>query len=132
MSDNPSAREARNDEAIRAFLAEFEQREASRLTPYLTDDVTFENYGDAPLQGRSALVSLWAGVFRTFERVRFETLNQAVDGDTVIAEQIHGLALPGRDLAPIRNLAVYELRDGRIAAWRDCTNPAEASRLLGV
>ena len=29
-------------------------------------------------------------------RVRFETLNQAVNGDLVIAGQAHGLALPGK------------------------------------
>ena len=56
-------------------------------------------------------------------RVRFETLNQAVNGDLVIAGQAHGLALPGKPLALVRNLAVYEIREGKIAAWRDYTNP---------
>ena len=130
MSDNPSAREARNDTIVRSFLAEFETRDAARLAPYLTDDVTFESYGDAPIQGREALVSLWAGVFQNFAQVRFETLNQAVAGDVVIAEQVHGLALEGGVLAPIRNLAVYELRDSKIAAWRDYTNPTFAAQLL--
>jgi limonene-1,2-epoxide hydrolase len=54
--------------------------------------------------------------------VRFETLNQAVNGDLVIAGQAHGLALPGKPLAPVRNLAVYEIREGKIAAWRDYAN----------
>ena len=49
---------------------------------------------------------MWADVFPDFGQVRFETLNQAVNGDLVIAEQVHGPALPGKPLAPVRNLAV--------------------------
>jgi limonene-1,2-epoxide hydrolase len=56
----------------------------------------------------------------------------AVSGDLVIAEQIHGLGLPGKQLAAIKNLAVYELRDDKIAAWRDYTNPQKAGQLLGL
>jgi limonene-1,2-epoxide hydrolase len=74
---------------------------------------------------------VWADVFRDFGQVRFETLNQAVNGDLVIAEQVHGPALPGKPLAPVRNLAVYEIREGKIAAWRDYANPQKAGQLLG-
>ena len=55
---------------------------------------------------------------------------ERVNGDLVIAEQVHGLALPGCALAAIKNTAVYEMRDGQIAAWRDYTNPNHARALL--
>lgn len=54
----------------------------------------------------------------------------AVNGDVVIAEQIHGLALTGRRLAPIKNMAVYRLRNGRIIEWRDYTNAEYARGLM--
>ena len=73
---------------------------------------------------------LWAGVFASFEQVAFSTLLQAVDDNIVLEEQIHGLGLPGRDLAPIRNVAVYRVRDGLITEWRDYTNPQHAQTLL--
>jgi limonene-1,2-epoxide hydrolase len=92
----------------------------------------FESYGDPELRGRANVVDMWAGVFRNFAQVKFETVNQAVNGDLVIAEQIHGLSLPGKPLAPIKNVAVYEIRDGKIAAWRDYTNPQKAGQLLGL
>jgi len=69
-------------------------------------------------------------VFDNFEQVKFETVHQAVNGDIVIAEQVHGLGLPGGKLAPVMNMAVYEIRDGKVAAWRDYTNPTYASSLL--
>ena len=132
MPDNPSDREARNDALIREFIAAFEKKDAALLGGYFADDIVFENYGDPALHGRASLVDMWSNVFRNFASVKFETLNQAVSGDVVIAEQVHGLGLPGKPLAPIRNLAVYEIRDDKIAAWRDYTNPKQAGQLLGL
>ena len=64
------------------------------------------------------------------QRVEFSTIHQAVNGDVVLEEQIHGLALPGRPLAPIKNVAVYRVVDGLITEWRDYTNPQFAQTLL--
>ena len=75
---------------------------------------------------------MWADVFRDFGQVRFETLNQAVNGDLVIAELVYSPALPGKPLAPVRNLAVYEIREGKVAASRDYTNPQKAGQFLGL
>jgi limonene-1,2-epoxide hydrolase len=90
----------------------------------------FRDHGDDEIHGREAVVSLWKGIFQSFEQVKFEVVHQAVNGDVVIAEQIHGLALPGGPLAPVMNTAVYEFRDGRITAWRDYGNPDHAYKLL--
>ena len=130
MSDNPSARESNNDSIIRSFVDTFASRNADLLAPFFTDDIVFENYGDPVIHGRPALVKMWAGVFANFVEVKFETVNQAVEGDVVIAEQVHGLGLRAGRLAPIKNLAVYEMRDGKIAAWRDYTNPQKARALF--
>ncbi|TYB54573.1 nuclear transport factor 2 family protein [Nonomuraea sp. PA05] len=119
-----------NGAVVKEFVSLFATMNATRLTPYLDPDIVFENYGDREIRGRDQVISMWAGVFSAMERVEFTTLHQAVNGDVVIAEQIHGLALPGRPLAPIRNMAVYRLRDGRIVEWRDYTNAAYARTLM--
>lgn len=119
-----------NGEIVEEFLSLFAKRDTDQLAPYLHPDVVFEAYGDSPLKGRDAVLALWQGVFRAMGEVRFSTIHQATDGDIVIAEQIHGLGLPGRPLADIRNMAVYRLRDGRIVEWRDYTNPQYAQTLL--
>lgn len=119
-----------NDTLVREFVETFNNKDASRLAPFLHRDVVFRNYGDDEVHGRDRLVALWEGVFRSFEQVKFETVHQVANGDVVMAEQIHGLGLPGRPLAPVMNMAVYEIRDGLIAAWRDYTNPDYARRLL--
>ncbi|MER7505064.1 nuclear transport factor 2 family protein [Nonomuraea pusilla] len=128
MSDNPAAID--NGTIIRDFLGLFAHMDATELAPYLDQDIVFENYGSPVVKGRDLVVSLWAEVFSTLERVEFTTLHQAVNDDIVIAEQIHGLALPDRPLALIKNVAVYRLRDGLIVEWRDYTNPEYARTLL--
>lgn len=119
-----------HSKVIADFLALFAHKDASKLDPYIHPDIVFQNYGDSEIQGRGGVIALWDGVFRTMERVEFTTLHSAVNGDLVIEEQVHGLALPGGKLAPIRNMAVYRLRDGQIIEWRDYTNPEYARSLL--
>jgi limonene-1,2-epoxide hydrolase len=119
-----------NDKLVRDFVAAFNTKNADQLAPFLHEDVTFSNYGDGEVRGRDQVVQVWKGVFSNFEHVEFETVHQAVNGDVVIAEQVHGLALPGGPLAPIMNMAVYEIRNGTIAAWRDYSNPDYARTLL--
>ena len=123
MSKNPG-------EVVTDFVAAFASRDATRLAPFLHADVEFQAYGDAPIKGREAVVALWANVLHSMGDVDFSTVHQAVNGEVVLAEQIHGLALPGRPLAPIRNMAAYRVVDDLILQWRDYTNPEYARTLL--
>ncbi|MEV1159171.1 nuclear transport factor 2 family protein [Micromonospora chokoriensis] len=119
-----------NDTLVREFVEVFNTKDADRLAPYLHPDVVFHAYGDDEVRGRDAVVQVWRGVFEMFAEIQFATVHQAVDRDVVIAEQVHGLGLPGRPVAPVMNMAIYEIRDGKIAAWRDYTNPQYASKLV--
>lgn len=121
-----------NDTLVRDFVEAFNTKDSDQLVPYLHPDVVFHAYGDNEVHGRDAVVAVWKGVFEAFEQIEFATVHQAVNGDVVIAEQVHGLGLPGRKLAPVMNMAVYEIRDGLIAAWRDYSNPAYATELLNA
>ena len=117
-------------EVVTGFVSAFDSRDARQLAPFLHPDVDFQAYGDDIVHGRESVVSVWDNVFRAMEKVEFSTIHQAVNGDIVVEEQIHGLALPGRQLAPIRNMAVYRVKDGQIIEWRDYSNPQYAQTLL--
>ena len=119
-----------NGEIVAEFVALFSQKDADLLAPYMHPDVEFQAYGDSSVRGRDQVLAVWRSVFAQMGQVAFTTLNQAVNGDLVLEEQIHGLGLPGRHLAEIKNVAVYRLRDGQIIEWRDYTNPEYARTLL--
>ncbi|MFI6762576.1 nuclear transport factor 2 family protein [Micromonospora sp. NPDC050417] len=119
-----------NDTLVRNFIEAFAEKKTELLEPFLDENVMFHNYGDKEVHGRDNVLEVWRGVFQSFETVRFETVNQAVNGSIVLAEQVHGLGLAGKQVATIMNMAVYDVRDGKILAWRDYTNPEYARTLL--
>jgi limonene-1,2-epoxide hydrolase len=123
MSKNPG-------ETVTAFVSAFSTRDVDKLAPYLHPDIEFEAYGSAPVTGRDQVLAVWRGVFSSMSEVAFTTEHQAVNGDVVLEEQVHGLALPGRAIAPIRNMAAYRVADGLITQWRDYSNPEYARTLL--
>jgi limonene-1,2-epoxide hydrolase len=126
QSDPKSA----NSEMIQRFISTFEKRDATLLRPFLQPDIVFRNYGQPEIKGREPLLAFWRGVFEHFEALRFETANQAVNGNIIIAEQIHYLTLPGKKPVPIMNMAIYKLQDGMISAWRDYSDSAYTRKLL--
>jgi limonene-1,2-epoxide hydrolase len=78
---------------------------------------------DTTQPGPGALVQAFVEVFRAKDAA---LLADFVHPDV----EIHHLGLPGGPVAPIMNLAVYEVKDGLIAAWRDYTNAEYARGLL--
>jgi limonene-1,2-epoxide hydrolase len=118
------------EDLISNFIATFEKRDGDLLAPFFTDDILFTNYGNPTVRGKDQVIEVWKRVFHLFHVVRFETVNQAVNSSIVLAEQIHHLTLPGREAAPVYNMACYEIRDGRIAVWRDYSDSKYARQLL--
>jgi limonene-1,2-epoxide hydrolase len=93
------------------------------LRDYLADDAIWENVGLATTKGPDEAVAL----MRQFEKsagiwaFKVDTLFIAAQGDVVLTERVdrridkHGaVASEG-----IRVMGVFEVRDGKIAAWRD-------------
>ncbi|MEI9892847.1 MAG: nuclear transport factor 2 family protein [Chthoniobacter sp.] len=126
----PAELAAANSLIIRRFVTGFEKKDPALLSPFLDPEIAFQNYGQAEIKGREAVLALWGKVFQNFATVRFETVHQALNGNIVIEEQIHHLALPGKAPAPIMNMAIYEIRAGLIVAWRDYTDSTYARKLL--
>lgn len=126
----PSKLTETNSQLIKRFVGAFEKKDPALLKSFLDPEITFRNYGQPEIAGRDAVLALWGNVFKNFELVQFETVHQAVNNDIVIEEQVHHLALPGKTPAPIMNMAIYEIRNGLIVAWRDYTDSSYARKLL--
>jgi limonene-1,2-epoxide hydrolase len=126
----PATSAVDNGELVREFISRFATRDVDQVAALMHPNIRFEAYGDAAVVGRDQVAAVWRGVFRAMAAVEFSTLLLVADGDLVMAEQIHGLALPGRSMARIRNMAVYRIEDGLIAEWRDYTNPEYARTLM--
>jgi limonene-1,2-epoxide hydrolase len=72
------------DKLIRDFMNAFEKKDVKVLEEFFHPNVVFRNYGDKEVRGREELLKVWSHVFGMFERVRFETFNQATNENIVI------------------------------------------------
>ena len=91
---------------------------ADMLVEYFTDDAVYHNIPVAPVNGRDAIRATIEMFTTGVERVEFRVLQIAAAGDVVLTERVDVFVLPGK-IIELPVMGTFELRDGRIAAWRD-------------
>ena len=70
-----------------------------------------------PITGREQ-IERFIRPFLATGSITFETLRQVIEGDLVMNERVDTVVQGDRTIAlPV--MGVFELRDGKIAAWRD-------------
>ena len=115
------------------FLDHWEQQDVDSLLACFTEDAS---YIDMPLPPRHGVVEIRAYIERVFAafKVRIETLHIASARNIVFTERVDNLTLNGADTpsVPLPVTGVMELRDGKIAAWRDYLDLRTAEEGLGI
>ncbi len=107
----------RNARLVRAFLAAWERRDTAHIAEAFTEDGVYHSTPLAPIVGREAIRE-WVASFEGKPSGRLNVVHQVVSGDVVVNERVDEITLNGKPIAlPI--CGVFELRGGRIAAWRE-------------
>ena len=114
---------------VREFCAAWSRRDADELTAYFADDAVYHNMPMAPLNGRDEIRAFLAGFLAGVTFAEFEILNVVADGDIVMTERVDHFELNGKKGGfPV--MGIFELRDGKIAAWRDYFDLAQVTAFL--
>jgi limonene-1,2-epoxide hydrolase len=88
------------------------------LLEYFTDDAVYHNIPVDPAVGHDAILALLTMFMGAIDRLEFQVRNIAAVGDTVLTERVDVFHLPNRTIElPV--MGTFEVRDGKIAAWRD-------------
>ena len=88
------------------------------IVDYFTDDAIYHNIPVDPAVGKEAIKATFAMFTTGVERIEFRLLNIAADGDTVLTERTDVFVLPNVTIElPV--MGTFEVRDGKIAKWRD-------------
>jgi limonene-1,2-epoxide hydrolase len=107
------------EDVVREFCAAVSKRDADLIRPLLADDVVYHNIGMAPSVGIEATIANLQGQWSMFTGIyEFRVSNLAAAGDVVLTERIDEVGGDGSSMA-VPVMGVFELRDGRIARWRD-------------
>ncbi len=108
------------EEIVRRFCELVSTRDVEHLRPLLADDVVYHNVGLPKTVGIDAvladLTNQWGMFGGSYE---FSIVHLAVVDDTVLTERIDRLGPEGGPIAAVPVMGAFELRDDKIAAWRD-------------
>jgi limonene-1,2-epoxide hydrolase len=121
----------RQEQVVREFCASWSKLDLDALMAYFTTDAVYHNIPMDPVEGTDAIRSFIEGFTGPVERVEFEVVHLASDGDLVLTERVDTFVTADRS-AGLPVMGAFELRDGKIAAWRDYFDMAQAMAALGM
>jgi limonene-1,2-epoxide hydrolase len=105
-------------DVVRRFCAAWADGDVDALLDYFTDDAVYHNIPIAPVVGKEAIRTTIEGFATGVDKIEFRVDAIAADGDTVLTERVDAFVTPTVTIElPV--MGTFEVRDGRIAAWRD-------------
>jgi limonene-1,2-epoxide hydrolase len=110
--------EADNIDLVRRFCAAWATLDIPKIMGFFTDDAVYHNMPIQPIQGKDAIKSVIEQVVAPFERTDWEITHIVASGDVILTERVDRFISPERTVElPV--MGIFEVREGKIAAWRD-------------
>jgi limonene-1,2-epoxide hydrolase len=123
----PTARDP--EQLVEDFCAALSQLDAEALRPFFADDIVYHNIPMDPVVGIEAAIAFIDGFFGMCDAMAIETLHAASAGNVVLTERVDIFTV-GDVSAPLPVMGTFEIRDGKIAAWRDYFDMGQVAKLL--
>ncbi|WP_216897777.1 nuclear transport factor 2 family protein [Nocardia alni] len=117
-------------ELVTEFCSEWRTGTPESIVEYFTDDAVYHNIPMQPLVGKPAILEFLRGFLANFGNIDFDIHHQAEIGDTVMNERVDRFTINDNKIElPV--MGSFEVRDGKIAAWRDYFDMAPLTALGG-
>jgi limonene-1,2-epoxide hydrolase len=118
-----------NTRLIEEFCAAWSRLDPAELAGYFSDDGVYHNMPAGPVKGRAAIEQFIRGFTASWTQTDWEIRTLAETGDVVIAERIDRTRA-GEKRVDLPCTGVFELRNGKIASWRDYFDLATYTRAM--
>ena len=106
------------EEIVREFCEAWSRRDIDEILGYFTNDAVYHNIPMPAVEGHDAIRNVLNMFVPPADSIRFEIHKIASDGDVVFTERTDRFEMGERKIAlPVAG--VFEISDGKIAAWRD-------------
>ena len=122
---------AANVTVIRDFVQAWSRLDVDELVSFFTSDGVWHNMPLEPIAGEDKLRQTIAGTIRNWSDVEWDLTHITSNGDVVMAERVDKMTIDGKAVV-LPCAGVFELRDGKIAVWRDYFDLASFSRASGA
>jgi limonene-1,2-epoxide hydrolase len=117
------------ERVVREFCDAFDGRDTEVLRSYFTDDVVYHNIPLEPSVGIDATLAFIESFFGMCESMTIEMVHLAVRDSVVLTERVDTFTV-GPKVAPIPVMGTFEIRDGKISAWRDYFDLGQITAML--
>jgi limonene-1,2-epoxide hydrolase len=119
-----------NEKLVLEFCEAWTRCDIDELLGYFTDDAVYHNIPMQPVHGHDQIRNVLQLFVPTSEKIDFETLHIAAAGDVVHTERVDRFVM-GDKTIELPVAGVFEIRDGKIAAWRDYFDMAAWTSQMG-
>jgi limonene-1,2-epoxide hydrolase len=107
------------DEVVTEFCTKWASPDPDELAGYFTEGAVYHNIPMEPVKGRDAIKEFIAGFTAGFDGIDFQVHRQISDGSVVMNERTDVMRRKDGGEIPLPVTGVFEVVDGKIAAWRD-------------
>jgi limonene-1,2-epoxide hydrolase len=112
---------------VQRFCDAFSRRDPDEILEFFTDDAVYHNIPMPAMTGKPAIRNVLDMFLKPAQSAEFAMLHIAADGDVVHTERIDRFDIAGKKIElPVAG--VFEIKDGKIAAWRDYFDMATWTR----
>ncbi len=118
-----------SERVVRDMCAAFAKHDAEALRPFFTEDVVYHNIPMDPAVGIEETIAFIHGFFSMCQSLVIETVHLAVEGDVVLTERVDTITV-GERAGALPVMGTFEIRDGRICAWRDYFDMTQITNML--
>ena len=106
------------DKLVRSFCDAWSRRDVDELMTYFADDATYHNIPLEPAVGHEAIRTFLEMYLGMTSSIDFDVHHQLTAGNVVMNERTDNMVMGDKSIAlPVAG--VFEVADGKIAAWRD-------------
>jgi len=117
------------EQVVRDLCEAVGKHDAEALRQYFTEDVVYHNIPMDPAVGIDAAIAVIDGFFAMSESLKIENLNVAVRDNVVLTERIDTFTM-GKIVAPLPVMGTFQIRDGKICAWRDYFDMGQITKMF--
>lgn len=103
---------------IRRFLDACVRADPDEFASYFTEDAIWWNSPWQPVTGRDAIRETLRRGAQRMTALPWEICHIAADGNVVMTERVDRFLVDNKRIS-VPCMGIFELRDGKIAAWRD-------------
>lgn len=117
---------------IRAFLDAVESRDAFAVAACFATNATYQNVPHAPYSGRAEIEQLFAPILHASERVKWDVLSMAIEGERVHLERVDRFWISGKEYSvECHGVITVDITDGLIVSFLDYLDLGEWREKLG-